>query len=147
MCSSVGGDEYNTHLTYIGVRSLVGLPLTVYTQSYTVWSETSCQLSTTMIALWNQRSLHKAYEHRVTRSHARNNDCRILRSFFTAKETGKWPRRESVVACVLRSTAIDEDRDTSVPVPASRKLVVVQYLLWPRFNARCCFPVAATAVV
>ena len=66
MCSSVGGDEYNTHLTYIGVRSLVGLPLTVYTQSYTVWSETSCQLSTTMIALWNQRSLHKAYEHRVT---------------------------------------------------------------------------------
>lgn len=57
------------------------------------------------------------------------------------------PRRESVVACVLRFTAIDEDRDTSVPVPASRKLVVAQYMLWPRFNARCCFPVAATAVV
>ena len=57
------------------------------------------------------------------------------------------PRRESVVACVLRFTAIDEDRDTSVPVPANRKLVVAQYMLWPRFNARCCFPVEATAVV
>ena len=62
MCSSDVGDEYNIHLTYIGGRSLVGSPL----KRTQLGPRHLAQLSTTMIALWNQRSLHKAYEHRVT---------------------------------------------------------------------------------
>ena len=39
------------------------------------------------------------------------------------KETDERPRRELTVGRVLRSTTIDEDRDTLVLVPATRELL------------------------
>ena len=61
-CVAVTLEKNTTHLTYIGARCLVGLPL----RRIQLGPRHLAQLSTTMIALWNQTPLRNAYQHCVT---------------------------------------------------------------------------------
>ena len=65
-----------------------------------------------------------------------------------SKETEEEPRRKPTVGCVLRSTRIDEDRNTLVLAPATRKLLVAYLKSCGLASMHAsCFPVAVTAAV